>query len=151
MSDVTFILSLGLTKVTDIFLDTSYAIALVSKRDRHHVAAREWAARLCHEQTKLVTTDIILVEIGNSLSSVSLRHAAVLLLQEMLNDPSITIVHVSPDLFAEALDLFIRTEDKSWGLADCISFIVMRKYEITDALTADHHFQQFGCNALLLQ
>ncbi|MFM5956954.1 MAG: PIN domain-containing protein, partial [Dolichospermum sp.] len=40
-------------------------------------------------------------------------------------------------------------EDKEWGLVDCISFIVMQDRGITDALTADTHFQQAGFRALL--
>jgi predicted nucleic acid-binding protein len=36
-----------------------------------------------------------------------------------------------------------------WGLVDCISFIVMQNRGITDALTADIHFQQAGFRALL--
>ncbi|MHB8900647.1 MAG: hypothetical protein ACYC6Y_18000 [Thermoguttaceae bacterium] len=35
------------------------------------------------------------------------------------------------------------------GLTDCISFIIMREYGLTDALTADHHFEQAGFTVLL--
>jgi len=35
-------------------------------------------------------------------------------------------------------------QDKSWGLIDCISFIVMRENEITQILTFDQHFTQAG-------
>jgi uncharacterized protein len=45
--------------------------------------------------------------------------------------------------------LFKQRKDKEWGLVDCISFIVMQNREITDALTADIHFQQAGFRALL--
>lgn len=41
--------------------------------------------------------------------------------------------------------------DKTWGLVDCISFVVMQERGITDALTADRHFQQAGFRALLLE
>jgi hypothetical protein len=40
--------------------------------------------------------------------------------------------------------------DKAWSLTDCISFVVMREHEITDALTGDRHFTQAGFNALLV-
>lgn len=33
----------------------------------------------------------------------------------------------------------------------CISFVVMEEEDITEALTADHHFEQAGYNALLLK
>ncbi len=38
---------------------------------------------------------------------------------------------------------------KEWGLTDCISFVVMQKRSITEALTADDHFRQAGFRALL--
>lgn len=39
--------------------------------------------------------------------------------------------------------------DKDWSLTDCIFFVVMRQLGLTDALTADRHFQQAGFKALL--
>lgn len=39
--------------------------------------------------------------------------------------------------------------DKEWGLIDCMSFVVMNDNDLTEALTADKHFQQAGFNALL--
>ncbi|MFV9677847.1 MAG: hypothetical protein ACNYVW_09390 [Methanosarcinales archaeon] len=42
-----------------------------------------------------------------------------------------------------------RGDDQEWGLTDCISFIVMGNPGLTDALTADEHFEQAGFRALL--
>jgi uncharacterized protein len=39
--------------------------------------------------------------------------------------------------------------DKEWSLTDCISFVVMKERGLTEALTADHHFEQAGFKALL--
>ena len=47
------------------------------------------------------------------------------------------------------MDLYDSRNDKQWSLTDCISFVVMQDYEITDALTGDHHFEQAGFRALL--
>jgi predicted nucleic acid-binding protein len=40
--------------------------------------------------------------------------------------------------------------DKEWGIVDCFSFEVMRIRGMRFALTADHHFEQAGFIALLL-
>ena len=41
--------------------------------------------------------------------------------------------------------------DKEWGLTDCVSFVLMEREAITEALTADEHFRQAGFEALPLQ
>ena len=59
------------------------------------------------------------------------------------------IVHFDTDLMDRGLKLFSEREDKHWPLTDCISFVVMQDRAITEALTADHHFEQAGFGALL--
>jgi len=48
-----------------------------------------------------------------------------------------------------AFQLFRSRQDKEWGLVDCLSFVVMQSLSITEALTADDHFNQAGFRALL--
>ena len=40
-------------------------------------------------------------------------------------------------------------QDKNWSSVDCTSFAVMTERGLTDALTADHHFEQAGFTVLL--
>jgi uncharacterized protein len=50
----------------------------------------------------------------------------------------------------QALELYQTRADKTWGLTDCISFIVMQQRNLTDAVTSDRHFVQAGFRALIL-
>ena len=52
-------------------------------------------------------------------------------------------------LFHRARELFRERPDKQWGITDCISFVVMQEHDVTEALTADQHFEQAGHRALL--
>jgi predicted nucleic acid-binding protein len=63
---------------------------------------------------------------------------------------NINVITVDSSLFHKALDFYSSRHDKSWGLTDCISFVVMQEYHLTEALTNDRHFNQVGFNALLL-
>jgi len=132
-----------------VFLDTAYAIALSVESDEHHGRAEELADELEAEQTRLVTTRAILLEIGNALSKNRYRRAAVELLDALKQDPQVEIVPLSEELFEQALELFRNRPDKEWGLVDCVSLIVMQERGLTEALTTDVHYEQAGFRALL--
>ena len=51
-------------------------------------------------------------------------------------------------IFADT-SFYVARRDKNWSLTDCISFVVMKDRGPTQALTADHHFEQAGFKALL--
>jgi uncharacterized protein len=135
--------------MAEVFLDTSFAIALSSVTDQNHARAVELANQIESNSTRLVTTQAILLEIGNALAKQRYRASAIELLESLETDPNIEVVSLTNDLYRLALNLFKQREDKEWGLVDCISFIVMQDRGITDALTADTHFQQAGFRALL--
>jgi predicted nucleic acid-binding protein len=51
--------------------------------------------------------------------------------------------------FVQGVELYRNRSDKDWSLTDCISFVVMTREGITEALTADRDFEQAGFKALL--
>ena len=59
------------------------------------------------------------------------------------------IVPASTTLLDEGIAWFAAYTDKRWSVTDCISFVVMHREGIVDALTNDHHFEQAGFRALL--
>jgi predicted nucleic acid-binding protein len=54
---------------SEVFLDTAFAIALSAPSDEHHESAVLLAQELEANQTRLITTRAVLLEIGNALSS----------------------------------------------------------------------------------
>ncbi|MDQ3521423.1 MAG: type II toxin-antitoxin system VapC family toxin [Gemmatimonadota bacterium] len=134
---------------SDLFLDASYVIALSATTDQHHRRAIVLSERLEASRIRLVTTRAVVLEIGNALSKLRYREAAVTLLNAIENDPMIEVVPLAEPLYARALEFYQQRADKEWGLTDCISFIVMRERGIGEALTADEHFRQAGFRVLL--
>jgi predicted nucleic acid-binding protein len=128
------------------FLDTSYLLALLLRNDEHHSAAVQCQAEYAGE---LVTTDYVLVEFYDALCQSALRSLAIEAADRLMNDPRVTIVPASRDLFTKGRELFRDRADKDWSLTDCLSFVVMQDQGLQDALTADHHFEQAGFNVLL--
>ena len=129
-----------------IFIDTSYFLALLNKRDKYHQAALQ-ATR--NYPPPFVTTEAILLEVGDALAKPPRRSLAIRALRQIRADNNIKIVPITSDLFAEALNLYQGREDKGWGLTDCVSFVVMAQFKMTQSLTADKHFLQAGFLPLL--
>ena len=71
------------------------------------------------------------------------------LLEMLQNSPDIRIVSSSDDWFGRGVELYHQRLDKEWSLTDGISFAVMSETNLTEALTADRHFEQTGFRALL--
>lgn len=129
-----------------VFIDTSYFLALINRRDRYHQVAKEIAKDISFPR---VTSEAVLTELGNALARPPARLLAVRTLREIRASRDIEVVTIDQALFNEALALYRARPDKAWGLTDCTSFIIMRQRLLTQALTTDHHFEQAGFTRLL--
>jgi predicted nucleic acid-binding protein len=129
------------------FVDTFYFFALGNRHDPAHAKA------LAFSQTytgRLVTTDFICIEFADGCARTT-RHrlTATRTIERLRTNPKVEIVACTRELLQTGLQLYEKRPDKSWSLTDCISFSVMEKEGITEALTGDHHFEQAGFVALL--
>jgi predicted nucleic acid-binding protein len=128
-----------------IFVDTSYVIALMNVRDQFHLQAVELANRFAGEP--LITTDAVLLEIGNALAR-NFKLEAAAIIEQFLAADEVTIVHLTPELFTKGFALYRQYQDKTWSLVDCISIVVMREASISRVLGFDSHFVQAGFTVL---
>jgi uncharacterized protein len=96
-----------------------------------------------YDRHPIITTDAVLLEIGNALSRIA-RPEAVKIIEYFRTAPEATIIPLTPQLFTSAIDLYTSYQDKTWGLVDCISFIVMADQQLSVALSFDRHFIQAG-------
>lgn len=136
-------------KMTEVFLDTGYVIALSDRKDPHHRKARKLAEQISQEGVQVVTTQDVLVEIGNGLAAVGSRSFAVRYIRAIESADTFEVIEATPELFQRGLELYDERQDKSWGLTDCISFVTMRDRDLREALTTDSDFEQAGFTALL--
>jgi predicted nucleic acid-binding protein len=129
-----------------VFADTYYLLAGFNKLDEGYEKAVDFAKSF---QGRVVTTEWILTEVGDAFAQFRKRSAFLEVLDRVEGDPQTLIVEASHELFLRGVELFRKREDKNWSLTDCISFAVMQREGIREALTADHHFTQAGFVALL--
>ena len=131
-----------------VFADANYWIGLFNPKDQLHDAAI--AASRSLARTRLVTSEMVLVEVLNGLAEFApLRGAVVAAVDAIAADPNTEVVPQTALLFRDALAHFRQHQDKEWGLTDCSSFVIMRSRDLREALTHDHHFEQAGFEALL--
>jgi len=72
------------------------------------------------------------------------------LLDKFANEEGFQIAALSQEMIDQAMALFQSRPDKEWGLTDCVSFVLMEREGVTQALAADVHFRQAGLEAMLL-
>lgn len=129
------------------FGDASFFLALISKTDMHHIKALEYASALSQD---VITTTWVLAEIGDALCARHRRTQFSELLTFIETNPRIVILPPSRREFDAGIALYKSRRDKEWPLTDCITFTVMQQMGLSEALTADSHFEQAGYSALLL-
>ena len=59
-----------------IFLDTAYVYPLVNTRDEWHSDALGWQKKLEQERRRIITTELVLVEIADGLAAIRFRTQA---------------------------------------------------------------------------
>jgi hypothetical protein len=119
--------------MAQLFLDTGYALALAFPRDQHHQRAAALAREYDQPATRIVTTQAILLEVGNSLAAPALKSTGVEIIKGLRTDPRVTVVEVDNNLMARGLTLFWDRPDK----------------QLTLALAYDQHFEQAGFRPLM--
>jgi predicted nucleic acid-binding protein len=110
------------------FIDSGHFLALADRQDAYHQKAVTLSRSLIGP---FVTTEAVLVEVGNSLAGERWRVGGASMLASIRTNPNIEIVNVTEALFDRAVRLYTARPDKEWGLTDCISFVVMQERGIT--------------------
>jgi len=134
----------GVNSAASVFCGHRLPVAL--RRDQFHPAAIEWQRYLVGSGAAVITTEAVCWEWMNAMSGLATRTGG---FDDIQHDPRIEVVPHSAESSGNAVRLFASRTDKEWSLTDCLSFGVMERRNIRDALTADAHFEQAGFRAVL--
>lgn len=130
--------------MTSLFLNANFVIALEISDDQHHYEAGQYWKTLIETSFSLVTTSYIVDEIVTFLNRRRHHAKAVKVGNNLLNASHIQLIHIDVPLFYEGWQYFEQHSDKTYSLTDCVSFVLMKKLGIVEALTFDKHFTQAG-------
>jgi uncharacterized protein len=125
-----------------ILVDTSFLFAFFSAKDPDHDRARETLAAFKDQRLPelLLTTDHIVLE-TITLCRMRMGHReAVFVGDNLYSERMARIYRTAFEEHRAAFDYFKRYTDKRYSAADCLSFVVMEKLGIREALAIDEDF-----------
>ena len=128
-----------------VFMDTYGLIAWINTRDAAHQSVKSY---LHAYSGSIVTTQWVLLEFADAFSRSSTKPLAIEAIKRIHRLPMFLVVGFTPAVYQAGFDLYEARPDKDWSLTDCISFAVMNERGLSEALTADHHFEQAGYRAV---
>ena len=127
-----------------VFADTSYWQGRYFPQDQWHQAALAAERRLESPMHLLTTQEVLTEFLARASGNEQTHRVGVETVEELQNDPDITVVPQSAESFAKGFALYRARMDKGYSLVDCISMNTLDDYGITQVLTSDRHFEQEG-------
>jgi predicted nucleic acid-binding protein len=122
----------------EIIVDTSALIAFFVQSEKHHLAARDYAAQ--HQSTRWLILETVFDEfvtwIRAKVSVADSIHVGRILREEHL------YVNVSDADDAATWEAFCRYDDKPWSYTDCSILAMAHKLGISEVFTFDVHIRQ---------
>ena len=132
-----------------VFVDTSGWLAAINTRDTHYHSVVETYDDLVAKRTSFVTSSLVVAEMHILIVRDRGAAAGCALLDAIYTDPLYRVVAVDRDLESEATDRWLRKfVAQRFTLADAVSFEIMRRERIGEALALDHHFEVAGYRLL---
>lgn len=129
-----------------MLLDTSGLFGFLNARDHNHAAAAS-----CLNAAPLRVTHSYVLAALVALASVRRldRSVALAFVETVADHSDFEVVWVTEADHRAAMALLQDRPDKRYPLCDAVSFVLMRRRGLTDALTTDRHFEQEGFARLL--
>lgn len=128
-----------------VFVDSGGFFALLVPQDDSHAAALDVFARAEVEHWALVTTNIVVIETYALLLARTRpgRPAAIGFLDAL--QQSAVRVERARRADEENAETLVRSHaDKDYSLCDALSFVVMERLGISEAIAYDRNFRQYG-------
>jgi predicted nucleic acid-binding protein len=130
-----------------VFVDTGGFVALLVAEDRMHDRAAALFEAASRDRWSLVTTNVVLIETYSVLLARARdgRRSALAFVDAMeASSDGIVVERVRSEDETNAIALLRAHTDKSYSLCDALSFVVMERLGIADALAFDRHFREYG-------
>ncbi|MHB1324991.1 MAG: type II toxin-antitoxin system VapC family toxin [Thermoleophilia bacterium] len=130
----------------NVFIDTSAIFALLDADDDNNSRAMKIWKELISQQSTLVSTNYVMIELFTLLHR-RLGLAAARMFQENVF-PLISVRWIDESFHHAGVAAVLAAGRKKLSLVDCVSFDVMRHLGIRTAFSFDRHFREQGFDCL---
>ena|SRR5438874_1936232 len=125
-----------------VFVDSSFWIAFRSDTQPDHPRAVSIVNQLYVEQAIFVTTYLAFAEIHAHFARVPpLRNQVI---RDFREAPETRLETPGVGDYTAAFALLAQYADKTFSFCDAVSFVIMRRLQISRALSLDDHFRQIA-------
>ncbi len=121
-----------------IFIDSSFYVSLLKKRDSNHRKAVDWWRSLPDDAQKM-TSQAILGEVLTVGSQRHDRRLAIAFVEEIRAGNTIIVLETAP-LVTRAWEIFKKVKSKNISWVDCYSRAIIEVYKVETVLTFDKDF-----------
>jgi predicted nucleic acid-binding protein len=126
-----------------VFVDTSGFYASLNRRDAYHRDAARLFRRAQRERWFLFTTNFVLAESHALVLARMGRDRAWSFLQAIVTGRT-NVIRAEEADERRARAIIEHYQDKAFSYCDAVSFAVMERLEIQEAIAFDEHFRQYG-------
>lgn len=130
----------------NVFVDTSALFALIDGDDVNHAISHKTWGRLLADESSLVTTNYVLLEVYALLQ----RRIGMDAIRDLNHDfaPALEVLWVSAETHRFALAAVLAANRRDLSVVDCVSFQIMRDNGVRAAFCFDTHFSEQGFEIL---
>lgn len=127
-----------------LFIDTGAFIAKYHSRDNYHQKTLDMWNKIQQYRLRCFTSNFILDETITLLGRRLNYHFAAERAKIFYMSKAFTILRPTLEEEVAALRFFEKYIDQKISFTDCISFVLMKKYKISQVFSFDKHFQHAG-------
>jgi len=128
-----------------VFVDTGGFVGLLVSEDKSHGEARELFGRADAQRWQLVTTNAVVIETyAVLLARARDSRRGTMTFLDLITADHYKVERIRKRDEEQAIALVRSHTDKTYSLCDALSFVVMERLSLTEAIAFDRHFSEYG-------
>lgn len=139
----------NVTSNFDYLVDSDIFVALFMPDDALAHTVNQLLTDIEQSQQKLCTTNWVIAETATVLSAKDSHQTAINFL-DMINEGTIPILSITPDLEQDTHQIFRDQTTKRISMVDCSNVAIAQHYDIPNILSFDKFYARFGYQIALV-